>query len=81
MRTIAITKKCTEYEKELILSAVEKADKVLFFDNEKELLESENIEGGKTIYYIPTDANITYTGNNYNKSYTTDKASPVFVIA
>ena len=44
MRTIAITKKCTEYEKELILSAVEKEDKVLFFDNEKELLKSENIE-------------------------------------
>lgn len=32
MRTIAITKKCTEYEKELILSAVEKEDKVPFFD-------------------------------------------------
>ena len=34
-----------------------------------------------TIYYIPTDANISYSGNNLNKSYTTDKASPVFVIA
>jgi len=44
MRTIAITKKCTEYEKNLILSSVEKEDKVLFFDNEKELLESANIE-------------------------------------
>ena len=44
MRTIAIIKKCTEYERNLILSSVEKEDKVLFFDNEKELLESENIE-------------------------------------
>lgn len=40
MRTIAITKKCLECEKELILSSVEKEDKVLFFDNEKELLKS-----------------------------------------
>lgn len=44
MRTIAITKKCTEYEKNLILSSVEKEDKVLFFDNEKELLESEELD-------------------------------------
>lgn len=44
MRTIAITKKCTEYEKNLIFSSVEKEDKVLFFNDEKELLESENIE-------------------------------------
>ena len=43
MRTIAITKKCTEYEKNLILSSVEKEDKVLFFDNEKELLDSEEL--------------------------------------
>ena len=42
MRTIAITQKCTEYEKNLILSSVEKEDKVLFFDNEKELIESED---------------------------------------
>ena len=41
MRRIAVTKKCLEYEKELILSAVEKEDKVLFFDNEDELLKSE----------------------------------------
>ena len=44
MRTIAITKKCTEYEKNLILSSVEKEDKVLFFDNEKELLKSEELD-------------------------------------
>ncbi|MBP3604179.1 MAG: D-2-hydroxyacid dehydrogenase [Lachnospiraceae bacterium] len=47
MRTIAIIKKCLECEKDLILSSVEKEDKVLFFDNEEELLKSgecENIE-------------------------------------
>ena len=42
MRNIAIIKKCLEYEKELILSSVEKEDKVLFFDNEEELLKSED---------------------------------------
>ncbi len=40
MRTIAITKKCLECEKEQVLSFVEKEDKVLFFDNEEELLKS-----------------------------------------
>mgnify|MGYP003289404769 CR=1 FL=1 len=44
MRTIAITKKCTEYEKELILASAEKDDKVLFFDNEIDLLESEELD-------------------------------------
>lgn len=47
MRTIAIIKNCLECEKNLILSSVEKEDKVLFFDNENELLESKehtNIE-------------------------------------
>ncbi len=47
MRTIAVLKKCLESEKEFILSSVEKEDKVLFFDNEEELLKSgecENIE-------------------------------------
>ena len=42
MRVIAITKKCLECEKELILSAVEKEDKVLFFDNEEELIKSKD---------------------------------------
>lgn len=42
MRVIAITKKCLECEKKLILSSVEKEDKVLFFDNEEELLKSED---------------------------------------
>ncbi len=39
MRTIAVLKECLEWEKELILSSVENEDKVLFFDNEEELLE------------------------------------------
>ena len=42
MRIIAIIKECLEYEKKLILSSVEKEDKVLLFDNEKELLKSED---------------------------------------
>ncbi len=42
MRVIAITKKCVESEKELILSAVGKEDKVLFFGSEEELLKSED---------------------------------------
>lgn len=47
MRVIAIVKSCLENEKELVLSAVEKEDRVLFFNNEEELLRSgelENIE-------------------------------------
>lgn len=42
MRNIAIIKKCLECEKKLILSSVEKEDNVLFFDNEEELLKSED---------------------------------------
>ena len=38
MRVIAITKPCVEAEKELVLSAVEKEDNVLFFDSEEEML-------------------------------------------
>lgn len=45
------------------------------------VIKGKYVKISSTIYYIPTDANITYTGNSYNKSYTTDKASPVFVIA
>ena len=42
MRVIAITKLCVEAEKELVLSAVEKEDNVLFFDSEEEMLKSED---------------------------------------
>ena len=34
-----------------------------------------------TIYYIPEDASITYSGNMYNKTYDSDKANPVFILA
>lgn len=53
MRIIAITKKCTEYEKNLILSSSGKEDKVLFFNGEKELLESEEIENIEIILGEP----------------------------
>lgn len=33
------------------------------------------------IYYIPEDASITYTGTGYNKTYDSDKANPVFILA
>ena len=42
MRVIAITKPCVEAEKELILSATEKEDSVLFFDSEEALLKNED---------------------------------------
>lgn len=53
MRTIAVTKKCLECEKELILSFVEKEDKVLFFDNEEELLKSEEGRNAEIIFGEP----------------------------
>lgn len=33
------------------------------------------------IYYIPEDASITYVGTGYNKTYDSDKANPVFILA
>ncbi len=53
MGTIAITKKCLESERELILSAVEKEDKVLFFDSEKELLGSEEFSNVEIVLGEP----------------------------
>ena len=44
MRNIAIIKNCLEIEKNLILSSVEKEDEVLFFQNEEELLKSQEFE-------------------------------------
>ena len=63
MRTIAITKKCTEYEKNLILSSVEKEDKVLFFDNEKELLESEELDDIEIVLGEPELSTIRFMKN------------------
>lgn len=53
MRTIAIIKECLESEKELILFSVEKEDKVLFFDNEEELLKSENCANIEIVFGEP----------------------------
>jgi len=53
MRVIAIVKPCLESEKELVLSAVEKEDRVLFFDNEDQLLESNELENIEIIVGEP----------------------------
>ncbi len=53
MRIIAVIKKCLEYEKNLILSSVEKEDKVLFLDNEKELLRSEDYLNVEIVFGEP----------------------------
>ena len=44
MSTIAIVKDCMESEKEFILSHADANDKVLFFDDEKQLLLSDDLE-------------------------------------
>lgn len=46
-----------------------------------DVVKGKYVRVSSTIYYIPTDASITHTGSSYNKSYTSDKANPVFVIA
>lgn len=58
MRTIAIIKKCLECEKEIILSFVEKEDKVFFFDNEEELLKSEEYENVEIVFGEPAHSTI-----------------------
>lgn len=58
MRTIAVLKKCLESEKEFILSAVEKEDRVLFFDNEEELLKSGECENIEVILGEPEQSTI-----------------------
>lgn len=63
MRTIAIIKKCLEYEKKLILSAVEKEDKVLFFDNEEELLKSKECEKVEVVFGEPEHSTIRIMRN------------------
>lgn len=50
MRTIAILKKCLDNEKEIILSVTRKEDKVLFYDNEQELLENREYEGVEIVF-------------------------------
>ena len=63
MRVIAITKKCSECEKSLILSAVEKEDKVLFFDNEEELLRNENCANVEIVFGEPEHSTIHSMNN------------------
>lgn len=58
MRIIAIIKKCLECEKELILSSVEKEDKVLFFDNEEELIKSEDYTNIEIVFGEPEHSTI-----------------------
>lgn len=63
MRRIAIIKKCLEYEKEIILSSVEKEDKVFFFDNEEELLKREEYENVEIVFGEPAHSTIRYMKN------------------
>ncbi len=63
MRAIGILKKCTEDEKKRILSSFEKEDKVLFFENETELLESEDCENIEIIFGEPEYSTIHFTKN------------------
>lgn len=58
IRIIAIIKKCLKYEKELILSSVEKEDKVLFFDNEEELLKSKDCANIEIVFGEPEHSTI-----------------------
>lgn len=58
MRMIAVIKKCQEYEKELILSSVEKEDKVLFYDSEEELLNSKDCENIEIVFGEPEHSTI-----------------------
>lgn len=63
MRMIAILKKCLECEKKLILSSVEKEDQVLFFDNEKELLESDDFANIEIVFGQPECSTIHFMKN------------------
>jgi len=85
---IAVIKKCLEYEKELILSSVEKEDKVLFFDDEDELLRSEELANVEIVLGEPEHSTIrsmkelrwiqmTWAGAN---KYTSDRAFPDNII-
>lgn len=58
MRNIAIIKQCMESEKKLILSAVEKEDNVLFFDNEEALSKCEEYENIEIVFGEPEHSTI-----------------------
>ncbi len=63
MRVIAIIKKCLECEKNLILSSVEKNDRVLFFDNEDDLLKSDYCENIEIVFGEPEHSTIQLMKN------------------
>lgn len=46
-----------------------------------DVVKGKYVSVSSMIYYIPEDATITYSGNVYNKSYNSDKANPVFILA
>lgn len=46
-----------------------------------DVVKGKYVSISSMIYYIPEDATITYTGNMYNKTYDSDKANPVFILA
>lgn len=58
MRVIAVIRKCTEYERDLILSSAENDDRILFFDNEKEMLESGELHNIEIILGEPENSTI-----------------------
>lgn len=58
MRTIALIKKCMESEKDFILSSVEKEDRVLFFDNEQELLGSGELQNVEVLFGEPEHSTV-----------------------
>lgn len=63
MRTIAITKPCSEYERKIVLSSLEKDDKVLFFADEQELLVSEELENVDIVFGEPELSTISSMKN------------------
>ena len=63
MRNIAVLKNCSEIEKNLILSATEKDDNVMFFVNESELLGSDNLKNIDIIFGEPEHSTIQVVKN------------------
>ena len=53
MRNIAIIKKCLDSERELILSYAGKEDKILFFDNEEQFINSEDYTNVEIVFGEP----------------------------
>ncbi|MEE0059568.1 MAG: D-2-hydroxyacid dehydrogenase [Acutalibacteraceae bacterium] len=60
---IAVIKKCLECEKNIILSSVEKNDEVLFFDNEDDLIKSEDCENIDVVFGEPEYSTILLMKN------------------